>query len=121
MRKAEKHVMITAENVLASMKPAERCTLHDIARRVNGAIANVQTVLTECVARRAVRKANAGKRHVYVLVTAEEAAEDAGTPVWSQTILQGYDAANRRFIELCMVARSPVSEDQTVRYGVIGE
>ena len=108
MGKAEKRVVVSAEDVMGGMVAGERYTLHDIARRVNGAIPNVQAVLTECVARRAVRKANAGKRHVYVLVTTEEAARDARTPVWPQAILQGYDAEHRRFRELCMTAHSTV-------------
>ena len=120
MTKAEKRVMVTAENVLAKMMPGERHSLRDIALRVGGGIASVRMVLAECVARRAVRMESTGKRQVYLLVTAKNAGKDARAPVGPHMILQGYDATNRRFAELCMAARSPVSQDQNVRYGVIG-
>jgi hypothetical protein len=54
MKKAGKPVVVTVEDALGSMTPGERHTLYDIARRGNGSIPNVQTVLNECVARRAV-------------------------------------------------------------------
>ncbi|MGF6604562.1 putative transcriptional regulator [Paraburkholderia sp. GAS448] len=112
MSNAEKHAIVTVETVLASMTPGESHTVREIARRVKRGVPSVQTLLTECVARRTVRKAHAGKRHVYWLLTAEEADRlgRADLPTWSEAVLEGYDAANRRFQEACMASRRPLSD-----------
>ena len=55
MTKTERRVTVTVENVLAKMIPGNRDSLRDIAQRVSDGIANVRTVLAECVARRVLR------------------------------------------------------------------
>jgi hypothetical protein len=110
MGNAEKQVVVLVESVMSGMVAGERHSLHEIARRVNAAVPNVQKVLAECVATGSVNRTFAGKRHVYWLA-AEGEAVAAGRivpPLWSQATLQGYDAEHRRFRALCMTARSAV-------------
>ena len=102
MCKAEKQEVVSRENVMEGMVAGERHSLHEIARRVNARVQNVQKVLAECVATGLVNRTFAGRRHVYWLAVEGEAvaAGRIAPPLWSQATLQGYDAGNRRFREL---------------------
>lgn len=110
MYKAEKHVVVSAENVMEGMVAGERHSLHEIALRVNAGVQNVQKVLAECVATGSVSRTFAGRRHVYWLAAEGEAVAAGRTvlPLWSQATQQGYGAENRRFRELWMTVWSTV-------------
>ena len=102
MGKAEKQVVVSAEDVMGGMVVGERHSLHEIARGLNAGVPNVQKVLAECVSTGSVKRTFAGRRHLYWLAAEGEAvaARRGVSPLWSQATLQGYDAGNRRFREL---------------------
>jgi len=74
---------------------------------LNVTVPNTHVLMTECAARRKVSVALVRKRNVYSLATAEELAAQIGAdlPGWSRAVLRGYDAANRRFQDLCVASR----------------
>ncbi|WP_090807973.1 hypothetical protein [Paraburkholderia tuberum] len=104
------------------MVPGTRYALHQITKRVDGSIPNVQAALADCVARGVLRKAMSGKRAVYWVPTEEEIQNeqpDAKRYASPQATLQGYEATMRRFQDLCMATRPPRPAGQTIR-SVIG-
>lgn len=110
MTKAEKAGVATVEDVLASMTPGERYTVNDIARRLKVTVPTAKVLVNGCVARRKVSVALVRSRNLYLLATAEELAAQvrADLPGWPREVLQGYDAANRRFQSLCLATRKSV-------------
>ncbi|CAE6845261.1 hypothetical protein R75461_07220 [Paraburkholderia nemoris] len=94
------------------MTPGTPYTGQQVARLTGYSLPEVQRVLSGCVARGIVRQTRDDRHSVYRVPTEEEILR-AGVQMLGhalpQTILQGYDAEHRRFREMCMASRRPVS------------
>ncbi|CAE6858601.1 hypothetical protein R75461_07858 [Paraburkholderia nemoris] len=113
MAKGEQRLVITPAKVLACMTPDTTYTLVQIARLIGIGPPEAQRMLSACVAKGSVKELRDGKRAAYRLRTDEdirherERAERSNT--LPQGVLQGYDAEHRRFREMCMASRRPLS------------
>jgi hypothetical protein len=111
--KKPKQRVITHQIVLAQMAPGTRYSVHEIAKLVGTSAPTVRRALADGVMRGNLRRRIEGKRDLYWLPTADGLASDEGR---QRTIplgtLQGYDAAHRRFRELCMVSRETREGDR---------
>ncbi|MGF6604971.1 hypothetical protein P3T23_009727 [Paraburkholderia sp. GAS448] len=112
MTNAEQKPPLTPAKVLACMTPGTPYTGRQIARLAGYSTAEVLKVLYGCVARGMVRQTRDGGHSVYCVPTEEDIRherERADRYALPTAILQGYDAANRRFQEACMASRRPLS------------
>ncbi|MCI0151925.1 hypothetical protein KNO81_39495 [Paraburkholderia sediminicola] len=112
MTKAEQKLAITPATVLACMTPGTLYTSVQIARLIGTGPPEAQRMLSACVATGTVKESRDGRRAVYRLRTEEDIQgerERAERNMLPKGVLRGYDAVNRRFQDLCMASRRPVS------------
>ncbi|MGF6604867.1 DNA-binding MarR family transcriptional regulator [Paraburkholderia sp. GAS448] len=111
MTKAVQKPALTPAKVLAYLTPGTSYTGQQIARLAGYSTPEVQKVLAGCVGRGMVRQTRDGGHSVYCVPTEEDIRQErerADRYALPTAILQGYDAANRRFQETCMASRRPL-------------
>ena len=112
MTNAKQTSAATQAKVLACMTPGTTYTVPQIARLLGTGSAEAQRLLAGCVARGKVKESRDGKRAAYRQRTEEDLhreREQAERHAFPPGELQGYDAAMRRFRDMCMATRRSLS------------
>ncbi|CAE6845378.1 hypothetical protein R75461_07226 [Paraburkholderia nemoris] len=112
MKNTEQKPALTAARVMECMTPGTSYSGRQLSRLVGYNQPEVQTVLSACVARGIVRQTRDGGRSIYRVPTEEEIRherERLERRAFPPGELQGYDAVMRRFREMCMATRVPLS------------
>ena len=122
MTKAEQKPALTPAKVLACMAPGTTYTVSQVARLLGTRPPEAQRLLSGCVVRGKVKEAREDRRRVYRVPTEDELRRERDRvtrSALSQGTLQGYEAEHRRFQELCMTTRRPLSAASPTAPGLL--
>ncbi len=119
MTNAEQKPALTPVKLLACMTPGATYSVPQIVRLAGYSAQEVQNVLSGCVVRGLVKQIHYCRRSIYRVPTKEEIGRDREQAARTvhHAILQGYDAANYRFRDLCMASHAPVQQAGQSRHG----